>query len=346
MEDKKILIVAPSWVGDMVMAQTLFKLLKQHSPNSHIDVLAPGWTRPLLERMPEVDDTLDLPFGHGQIRLNARHQLGVQLRSKYYDHAILLPNSFKSALVPFWARIPRRTGWLGEMRWGLLNDVRILNKKALPLMIQRFAALAFAANEALPQDLPYPSFQVSEHGVNTALDQHQLHDSQGQPILALCPGAEFGPSKRWPASYFAQIAKHYLQQGWSVWLFGSAKDQAFSLEIQALTSHGCVDLVGKTALSEAVDLLSLSRAVVTNDSGLMHIAAALQKPLVALYGSTSPQVTPPLFTKARILSTGIECRPCFKRECPVLHHKCMQDLLPGRVLQALAEFGIDEKQYA
>ncbi|MBT8506431.1 lipopolysaccharide heptosyltransferase II [Coxiella-like endosymbiont of Rhipicephalus sanguineus] len=329
--NRKILIIGAAWVGDMVMAQTLFKLLKQRTPECQIDVLAPAWTKPLLNRMPEVQESLDSPFDHGEFRLMDRYRLGLTLRERRYDQAIVLPNSYKSALVPWFAKVPWRTGWMREMRYALLNDVRYLNKKQLPLMIQRFIALGLEKGESLPDELPHPELQISESNVNTTL--HRFSLSADTPILSLCPGAEFGPSKQWPVSYFAEVANVKLAEGWQVWLFGSAKDKSVTDSIVSLVSRPIENLAGVTQLSEAVDLLSLASLVVTNDSGLMHIAAALQRPLVAVYGSTSPDFTPPLSSQAKILKSSLSCSPCFKRHCPYGHHRCMKELTPRRLLE-------------
>lgn len=333
---QKILVFGPSWVGDMMMAQTLFKYLKQQNPNVVIDVLAPAWSRALLERMPEVNQTHVFPFGHGELALWKRYQFGKSLRVHRYDRAIVLPNTLKSALVIYAAGIPRRTGWHGEWPrgWLFLNDARKLDKEKLPQMIQRFAALAQPADMPLPAVLPKPQLTVTAVAVEAALQKYQLTTSSA-PILMLAPGAEFGPSKRWPAKYFAEVAQAKLAQGWQVWMFGSPNDMAIADEIQQQLQGRAVNLIGKTNLAEAVDLLSLATAVVSNDSGLMHIAAALGRPLVAIYGSTSPRFTPPLSDKVTILSLQLECSPCFQRECPLGHWKCMLDLKPEKVLQAL-----------
>lgn len=334
MARKKVLIIGPSWVGDMVMAQTLFLSLKKHDPEVIIDVLAPAFTRPLLERMPEVNQALSSPFGHGQLKLKARFELGKVLRGVAYDQAIVLPNSFKSALVPLFARIPRRTGWVGEMRWGVLSDARRLNEEKLPLMIQRFIALGLPRGSAVPEQPAWPGLTVTEEGVEQALKQQQVKRPT-RPVLALCPGAEFGPSKRWPEVAFAALAKAKAASGWDIWLFGSQKDREVTEKIQAQSGGVCLDLAGRTNLTEAMDLLSLATVVVTNDSGLMHVAAALHRPLVAVYGSTSPHFTPPLTKQARILSSSLDCSPCFKRDCPLGHHRCMLDITPEQVSEAI-----------
>ncbi|KTC15258.1 ADP-heptose--LPS heptosyltransferase [Pseudomonas marginalis ICMP 11289] len=331
-----ILIVGPSWVGDMVMAQTLFQCLKQRHPECQIDVLAPEWSRPLLERMPEVRAALSFPLGHGALELATRRRIGKSLAGQY-DQAILLPNSLKSALVPFFAGIKQRTGWRGEFRYGLLNDVRTLDKERYPLMIERFMALAYDKNAELPRPYPKPSLQIDSATRDAALSKFGL--ALDRPVLALCPGAEFGESKRWPAEHYAQVADARIREGWQVWLFGSQKDHPVGETIRENLIPGLreesVNLSGQTSLAEAIDLLSCADSVVSNDSGLMHVAAALNRPLVAVYGSTSPAFTPPLADEVEVVQLGIECSPCFDRTCRFGHYNCMRLLEPGAVIQAL-----------
>ena len=331
-----ILIVGPSWVGDMVMAQTLFQCLKQRHPECQIDVLAPEWSRPLLERMPEVRAALSFPLGHGALELATRRRIGKSLAGQY-DQAILLPNSLKSALVPFFAGIKQRTGWRGEFRYGLLNDVRTLDKERYPLMIERFMALAYDKNAELPRPYPKPSLQIDSATRDAALAKFGL--TLDRPVLALCPGVEFGESKRWPAEHYAQVADARIREGWQVWLFGSQKDHPVGETIRENLIPGLreesVNLSGQTSLAEAIDLLSCADSVVSNDSGLMHVAAALNRPLVAVYGSTSPAFTPPLADEVEVVQLGIECSPCFDRTCRFGHYNCMRLLEPGAVIRAL-----------
>jgi len=334
--NEKILIVAPSWVGDMVMAQALLRLIKRKIPNCIIDVLASPMLHPLLRRMPEVNDCLVSPFHHGDLKLMARFKIAQNLRKNFYTKAYVLPNSFKSALIPFWAKIPRRIGWLGEARFILLNEPRFLVKKKLSLMVERFVALADAKSEPLLEATLLPRLQISVEQLDFAMQRLQL-SLPSRPILALCPGAEYGPAKRWPASYFGELAKAKIEEGWEVWLFGSTKDKKMSQEIQEHCGGVCIDLIGKTDLGEAIDLLSLATVVVTNDSGLMHIAAALSKPLIAIYGSTSPKFVSPLSNnKFRTLVSNLPCSPCCERECPLQHTKCLYDIKPEVVLKAIA----------
>lgn len=335
MKTKRVLVIGPAWVGDMVMAQTLFKLIKQQTPEVEIDVMAPDWTRALLSRMPEVSEAISMPLAHGQLNIWQRVKLGLALRKTGYTCAYVLPNSWKSALIPFFANIKKRIGWRGEARYVLLNDIRKLDKKQWPLMIERFMALALPKKTLPQKPYPLPELVIDKASMKASVMKHNLDIKK--PIVALCPGAEFGPSKRWPASYFAQVAKAQLAQGCQVWLFGSENDKAVTEEIQSLTENACMDLAGKTSLAEAIDLLSLARIVVSNDSGLMHIAAALRKPLVAVYGSTSPEFTPPLGGRVTILQLPLACSPCFKRECPLQHWRCMRDLKPEMVNEAIAQ---------
>ena len=331
-----ILIIGPSWVGDMVMAQTLFTVLKQRHPDCAIDVLAPEWSRPILERMPEVRRALSFPLGHGALELATRRRIGRSLKGQY-DQAILLPNSLKSALVPFFAGIGKRTGWKGEMRYGLLNDIRTLDKQRYPLMIERFMALAYEPDAEIPQPYPRPSLRIDETSRSAALGKFGL--SLDRPVLALCPGAEFGEAKRWPAQHYAKVAEAKIREGWQVWLFGSKSDHPGGEEIRGRLIPGlreeASNLAGETSLAEAIDLLSAASAVVSNDSGLMHVAAALNRPLVAVYGSTSPQFTPPLAEQVEIVRLGLDCSPCFERTCRFGHYNCLRDLKPQAVIEAL-----------
>ena len=331
-----ILIVGPAWVGDMVMAQCLFKLLKEREPTVTIDVLAPAWSLPLLARMPEVSSTIAMPIDHGQLKLLSRYRLGKSLHAKKYDQAIILPNSFKSALIPFFANIPKRTGWIGEMRFFILNDARCLDKKRYPLMIERFIALGLPRNAILPKEYPLPALQISSNSQSATLTRFQL-TKPARPVLALCPGAEFGPAKRWPENYYAEIANAKSSEGWDVWLFGSEKDRTVTDDIMKLTQQRCIDFAGRTTLEEAIDLLALSSVVVSNDSGLMHVSAALKKPLVAIYGPTPAGFTPPLNVQSQILTLALDCQPCLQRTCPLKHHRCMLDLKPALVLNAISK---------
>lgn len=327
----RVLVVAPSWVGDAVLAHPFLVRLKAREPAVVIDVLAPPWALPVFRRMPEVSATLALPFGHGDLRLGERRSFGKALPA--YDRAYVLPNSLKSALVPWHADIPVRTGYVGELRYGLLNDARTLDMDATPLMVERFAALAEPAGEPIARPLPEPRLAIDPVAREATVAKFGL--LLDRPVAAFAPGAEYGPAKRWPEAHFATLARELENRGFQVWLFGSAKDAPVTAAIAAQATGRCVDLAGRTTIDEAIDLLSLAAQVVSNDSGLMHIAAALDRPLAALFGSSSPGYTPPLSAQARVLSLHLDCSPCFKRTCPLGHTNCLVLLEPSRVLSAL-----------
>jgi len=325
----KLLVVAPSWIGDTILAQPLLSLIRARQPDARIEVLAADWCAPLLARMAEVDGVISNPFGHGEFRFGARHALGRRLASADFDLAYVLPNSWKSALVPWFAGIPRRIGYHGEARYGLLNDRRRLDKTALPLQVQRYAALA----GPLPAELPRPCLASSAEQQQAARDALGLPGDS--PPVVFCPGAEYGPAKRWPARHFAALARQAASRANPVWIIGSAKDHPVGAEIEAQADGCAINLCGRSTLAQAIDLIASARSVVSNDSGLMHVAAALDRPLVALYGSSSPAFTPPLSPHAKILAPDLACSPCFKRECPLGHFDCLNRLDPQRVADAM-----------
>lgn len=321
----------------MVMAQALYKLLKQRAPESVIDVLAPAWSLPLLERMPEVRHGVEVPVVHGEFGLATRYRLGKKLRAEHYDRAIVLPRSLKAALIPFFAGAKRRSGYRGEMRYGLINDMRPLDKDVLTKTVERYLALGMEANDPLPpQTIPTPRLNTDEGNIARLCESLSL---QGEGAIALLPGAEYGPAKQWPIAYWAELAKRLAGEGHAVWLLGSQKDHPNAQQIieEAGAPAGVVNLCGQTALVDAVDLLSICSAAVSNDSGLMHVAAAVGIPLVGIYGSSTPAYTPPLSERAAVLYRNLDCSPCFKRECPYGHTRCLQEILPQEVYTALSE---------
>ncbi|WP_346826561.1 ADP-heptose--LPS heptosyltransferase RfaF [Serratia inhibens] len=338
----KILVIGPSWVGDMMMSQSLYRTLKAEHPTAEIDVMAPAWCRPLLARMPEVNQALSMPLGHGALALGERRRLGRALRANGYDRAYVLPNSFKSALVPFFAQVPQRTGWRGEMRYGLLNDLRVLDKAAFPLMVQRYVALAYDKQriqraEDLPQPLLWPQLKVSDEEIAETTAAFNLTDHR--PIIGFCPGAEFGPAKRWPHYHYARLAQMLIDRGYQIALFGSAKDHEAGEQIRAALDDDarvfCMNLAGETQLEQAVILLASCQAVVSNDSGLMHVAAALNKPLIALYGPSSPDFTPPLSDKAKVIRLISGYHKIRKGDADQGYHQSLIDIQPQQVLDAL-----------
>jgi heptosyltransferase-2 len=335
---EKILVVGPAWVGDMVMADSFFQLLKQLYPHAHLSVLSPKWCLPLLARMSSVDSFIELPFGHGDFKAMARWRFGRSLATERYSQAYVLPNSWKSAIVPFAAKIAKRTGWIGEMRYGLLNDHRQLDKTQYPTMISRFNALALPTHERLPTP-PTPRLSATPAQQSATKTAVSLNSDD---YIALCPGAEFGPAKRWPPEHYATICGHLLKQGRSVILLGSPKDQATTQEIlrhvPTNTHADILNLAGKTDLAQAIDLLAGAKAAISNDSGLMHIAAAVGRPVVAIYGPTSTTFTPPASDKAMLIQLQLNCQPCHQRNCPLTgenFHACMKQITPEAVLEKL-----------
>ena len=329
-----ILVVGPAWVGDMVMAQSLFITLAQHHPKLRLDVLAPPWSLPLLACMPEVQRGIALPVKHRELALVKRWRLGRRLRAEQYKQAIVLPRSFKSALPPWVAGIPQRTGYRGEIRYGLLNDIRPLDRQRLYRTVDRFVNLGLqAAQPAVPLTVPEPKLHLDPEAWAQTLVTFGLNPAQG-PMVALCPGAEYGSAKRWPNDYFAAIARHYLARDYQVLLLGSERDRSVTATITQLAA-GCRDLAGQTSLIQAAHLLAATQWVLSNDSGLMHIAAAVGARVIALYGSSDPTFTPPLSAGATVLHQGLACSPCFRRECPLGHLNCLRQLDVSTVLNAI-----------
>jgi heptosyltransferase II len=332
---EKILVLGPAWVGDMVLAQSLFITLKANKPDFIIDVAAPAWTLPLLARMPEVSQSIALPFKHGEFAFFDRIRFGKTLKSAGYTQSIILTNSFKSALLPWAAGIPKRTSYLGEMRYGLVNDVRPLDKSKLKKTVERFVFLGLNHHQSLPSILPNPRLIADAENAKKTLEKLNIPLGENK-VLGLCPGAEYGEAKCWPPEYYAEVANEVLKQGWQVWLFGSDKDTATTNQINQLTQKKCADFGGKTKLSEVIDLISLCDTVVSNDSGLMHIAAALNKKLIAIFGSSDPSHTPPMSPKVMIEYLGLECSPCFKRVCPLGHMNCLRNIKPSQILRDIS----------
>jgi heptosyltransferase-2 len=327
-----ILVIGPSWVGDMVMAQALFMRLRERHPQAAIDVLAPGWSLPILARMPEVRAGIELPLGHGEFGFAVRRSIGLGLRKKSYAQAIVLPGSWKSALTPYFARIPRRTGYRREFRYGLLNDLRTLDKTILPTTVQQF--LALAEEDVVAQAPPIPQPRLRAEPQRIAELRRQLGLDAEKPAVALMPGAEYGPAKRWPPEYFAELAGRLTAAGYQVWILGSAKEKELGASI-AQGRAAIHDLSGRTQLADVVDLLGAAQAAVSNDSGLMHVAAAVGTRLVAIYGSSSPKMTPPLSREAQVLYLELYCSPCFQRTCPLGHLNCLRQISPEQVFAAL-----------
>ncbi|MFK8014936.1 MAG: lipopolysaccharide heptosyltransferase II [Gammaproteobacteria bacterium] len=320
------LVVGPAWVGDMVMAQSLFMSLKASAPDAAIDVVAPGWSAPLLGRMPQVRAAHTLQAGHGELRLGDRRALGRSLRGQY-ARAIVLPRSLKAALVPFFARVPERVGYLGEWRYGLLTDWRALDKQKMPTTVGRYVALGLEPQRELPSALPEPALDKDAAATTRVLQQLNL-DTSGR-VVALLPGAEYGPAEQWPETPFAALPARLISLGCAVWVLGSKKEHALGETICG--DSGARNLCGQTSLTDVIDLLHCCDSAVSNDSGLMHVAAACGARVVALYGSSSPTMTPPLTERASIVTEPQPCSPCFARTCRYGHYDCLTKISVDRV---------------
>lgn len=331
---KRILVVGPSWVGDMVMAQSLFITLKQRYPDATISVVAPAWSEPILARMPEITEVMPLAVGHGEFGWGARRAMAQRMQG-HFDRAIVLPRSWKSALVPFLARIPERVGFLGEQRYGLLTEHRSLDKSVLDQTVKRFVALGLPAAEAAPGDFAIPAPRLEVDADNQA-SLRQRHGLPARPAIGMMPGAEFGPAKQWPLEYFHELARRLIDDGFAVRIFGGPGDHAAGETIVSGLAHAH-NLCGATSLADAVDLLADCAQVVTNDSGLMHVAAAVGTRVQAIYGSSTPDYTPPLTDNARIHYLALWCSPCFKRVCPLGHTNCLNHLYVEPVYRAVRE---------
>lgn len=317
------------------MAQPLLALLRRADAGGSIDVLAPAHVGPVFEAMTEVADVVVAPQAHGRLQLGARWRLARELRARRYDRAVVLPNSLKSAIVPWLAGIGQRIGYRGESRRGLLNRVHLPAAHRRQPMVEFYAQLAVEPGQPLPGHVPEPVLARDDDRARQAQRRFGLHGPE--PLFALCPGAEYGPAKRWPSRHYAALAA-LIAAEWpesDIVLLGSAKDRPLATEITALSGQPLKNLCGDTSLAEAIALISTANGVVSNDSGLMHVAAAFGRPQVAVFGSSDPRHTPPRSERARVEWLHLECSPCFQRECPLGHLNCLNDLPPRQVFESL-----------
>ena len=327
------LIIAPQWIGDAVMTEPLLRRL--YARGERLTVGALPWVAPVYRAMAQVAEVIEFPFAHGGLQFRERKAIARRIEGQF-DKAYVLPNSLKSALLPFLASIPERIGYLGEARIGLLTH-RLKNPKTKPPMVAFYSALSGEAG--LEDDRP----QLRIDAADTASTLNEWGLQQGG-YTVFAPGAEFGAAKRWPARHFSELA---ARLDLPVVLLGSGKEAALCEEVaapvNAQQAGKCLNLAGKTSLPQALALIAASRSTVSNDSGLMHVAAALGVPQVAIFGSSSPLHTPPLNDRARVLwlkadpayQPPLDCAPCFARECPLGHTRCLNDIDPERVLRAL-----------
>ena len=307
------------------MAQKLFKVIKDRYPKSKLHVASPKWTIPLVSRMPEVDKLIALPFSHGELNIIKRYRLGKNLKAEGYTQAIVLTNSFKSALIPFFANIPKRTGFLGEMRFGLINDY-IKKDKSHYRTVDQFLALA-PKSKNIKTSLS--TYLISKPKQARKFLKEKLKPSD--KVLGIAPGAEYGEAKRWPIEYFAEVAKEAIEKNWKVILLGSSNDHELGKSLERLTKNKVINLIGKTKLEEVIDIMSVCNTFLSNDSGLMHVAASLGIKQVAIFGSSDPKKTPPLSRHAKLVYLGLSCSPCFERTCPLQHTNCLKNIKPEEI---------------
>ena len=339
---QSILIIAPNWIGDAVSTQPLLANLKVLYPNSKIDILASNWVAPVYRACSEVHEVIEAKFEHKKLQWNLRKQLAKVIEAKNYQACFVLPNSFKSALIPWLANIPFRIGYRGELRFGLINlALNNPSKVNRPPMVEHYLALSqlLKDDESISLDRLVPKLNVSGAAKQQVEQKLQGANINSDSIYAICPGAEYGPSKRWPTKYFAVLAQQLIKQNSNnqIILLGSKSDHSLAQEItsQGQQASNVHNWCGNTSLDEAIALIGMSKAVVSNDSGLMHIAAALQIPQVAIFGSSDPAHTPPLSDRAKIIWLNMSCSPCHKRVCPLGHLRCLKDILPEQVLATL-----------
>ena len=320
----------------MVMAQALYKALQGDSTSAQIHVVAPKWSRPLLQRMPQITKVHSLDVAHGEFGLGKRHQLGKQLRREGFSQAIVLPRSMKSALVPWFARIPKRIGDIGEFRHGLLTDTYPSNQdKQIPTVCNYLRYTGIESDVALVKKQFYPELCVDANNQAELLEKFSIPNDV--PLVACMVGAEYGKSKQWPIEHFSVLIGMLRQQGLNVCLLGSPKDIDTGNQIETMCSESLFNLCGKTSLLDVIDMLAACRVAVSNDSGLMHIAAAVNTPVIAMYGATTPSYTPPLHSKAKSFYTKLTCSPCWQRTCQYQHYRCLTDIMPQEVSEAVQQ---------
>jgi len=347
--DERILIIAPNWIGDAVMSQTLIAMLKQALPTCIIDVLTTPWVAPIYRACTEVNQLIEVPLQHGKLQWSTRVQLAKQLRLANYTSCFILPNSLKAALIPWLAKIPVRIGYRGEIRFGLINRA-LANppKTGREPMIKHYAKLL----QLLPRiDSPIDNLIASKPAqlrippLDQTEIQLRLSTEKIDPaaLYVFAPGAEFGPAKRWPSERYAELAALILQRDAhaNIIILGSTSDTEIGQLIQIQTEKQVSNTArihnwcGTTSLNQALATIANCKAMVSNDSGLMHIAAALQIPQVAIFGSSDPRHTPPESSKARVIWLHLPCSPCYQRTCPLGTLACLKEITAAQVFTTL-----------
>src|SRR4051794_21353878 len=332
LEGSPILLVPYMWIGDFVRFHSVIKLLRSRYPGRPIDVLTTTLCSPLLDYMPGVRKGMVIDLPRKRLALSQHQALATRLAAENYGTALVMPRTWKSALAPMLAGIPERVGFAGEFRFGLLNDIRF-GEKRLPRMIDRCGALALPRAAALPAEWPKPELNVPAQKAKEWRAARGLPDD-GRPVVAFAPGA-VGPSKRWPVTYFAEVARDLAAQGVAVWVLGSPSESSLATEIVAAGGFSSRDLTSPD-LRNAILALKCASACVSNDSGLVHVSAAIGTPTIGIFGPTSPWHWAPLNPLAAVIETltDMPCRPCHKPTCRLVHHRCMIDIPAAQMLPA------------
>jgi lipopolysaccharide heptosyltransferase II len=328
-----ILVVPYMWIGDFVRCHSVVKLLNARFPDRPVDVLSTSLCAPLTDYMPGLRRAIVVDLPRSRIAVKDQLALAQRLKRENYGNALIMPRTWKSALAPFLAAIPERTGFVGEMRFGLLNDLR-RGERRLPRMVDRCAALALPPQAELPPAWPLPELKVARAEIESWRREHGLaFDSR--PVVVLAPGA-VGPSKRWPANAYAALARHLIAEEFAVWVVGGPEEKTLAAEIIGETTAR--DLTGHD-LRNAILALAAAAVAVSNDSGLLHVAAGLGTPAIGIFGPTSPWHWAPLNPLAATIESKskVECRPCHKPVCRLGHHRCMRDIPPDQVLAAVRQ---------
>ena len=324
---EKLLIIPQNWLGDIVMSQTLLKRVKSENPNTVIDILVNSTFKSLVERMPEINKAVILDSGHKELGLLKRLNLARRIKGNY-DQSIVLSRSIKSALIPYFAKIPIRTGELGESRYILINDLKKFTKEDRRKTAFRYVSM-FSKKEEVLDKKYYPSLQSDPENMKILSDKYKLN--LDKKIIIFAPGAAFGPSKMWPVEKFKELGEK-LNKDFFILILGSNNEKNIGDKI--VTNKNMINLCGETTITDAVDLIHISEFCVSNDSGLMHLASATNTKSISIYGATSPELTPPLTSNKEIHYRGISCSPCFEKKCKYGHYNCLVDIQADDVFKS------------
>ncbi len=322
------------------MSLPLISLIGNKLPECQIDVLCSPWVGPIYRACPAVRTVIERHFQHGALQWSLRRSTAQELKNRGYDMAFVLPNSLKSALIPWLAGIPKRIGYQGEFRFGLINaSLPNPSRQARTPMMEHYARLiqgAFGRATDL-QNLPQPHLTMDATLLEWA--SHKIDTIGGTPYYVFAPGAEYGPAKRWPTTQFAQLANQILQNdpGAKIVVLGSQSDQTLGQEILQSTNQSdrIHNWCGTIPLNQSMALIAQCKSLISNDSGLMHIGAALSIPQIAIFGSSNPKHTPPLSKQAKVIWLGLECSPCYQRTCPLGHLNCLNQIDSNRIYSML-----------